>query len=758
MIRIIMGELGKVWQGKAFWIIIAIAIVINLGYMQFSEQISIGLSKEQEISEEAPSFAYKNFDQQLAKAKNRCQFIEDYYTEVQGLLLVERVQNYQASESELSAKMAEGLIKERKNEYNRYFQKWKDKDYRLYTDNLETESVFAEEIYKKYLVGKDYNAYLNDIFEQEEEKLGVSIFADNAGDSFSEDVIRKTSKKYQGMKGTKTTFYSFRWLEKISANEMTDILIVLVIFIIAMYLVFEDKKKNLFSIIKATPCGRGRCITAKIFTLAVSTVFVTFIMYLFMMIYIGWNFGLSGIYESIQSAGMFIASPYHFKVWQFLLISILMKSVAFIIIALFIFLISMLSANYMIPFGTGMLLVVGNALLYEMFTSVGKYNVFHYLNIWSFIKSENLIGSYSLLNIGGIAVSATYMAVFLMIILLTVLIFANVFIFVKVRRMPEYSKKIKRNISGSRLCRRSRVSKKLISYEAYKIYQISGCAVMLVLFVLGMVFSGVQNSCYLSPNQESYRIQMKALEGKMTDKKEEIVIEKKEYYDDVLKQLENLERKYEAGKIAQESYENRKLSLESKLALYPAFLRVQERYEYVKSHKNARFVYEDGYNKMIGKMDNWHIDFIFIIAMVLVIMQSVIFTLDRERGMEGLIRATPKGRNISGFYKVGIGIINAAIIYFSFMWRNIYIANKFYGIDLWSISISNLKGFETIPEFLPIILCVALFGMVQLLIVIAFSVMVMFISKKIGSAVWAIVVELVVIIAIYILYFSKYLT
>ena len=758
MIRIITGELRKVWQGKSFWIIIAIAIVIIFCYMQFSEKITIGLPEEQEMSEEVSSFAYKKFDKRLTKAKDRRQFIENYYTEIQGLLLVEQIQNYKASDSELASKMAEGMLKERKEEYNKYFSKWKNKSYLLYTDNLEMESTFAEKIFKKYSLEKDYNAYLNEIFEQEEEKLGVSIFADNIRDSFSEKMIRKTSKKYQGMKGTKTNFYSFRWLEKISENQMADILIVLIIFIIAMYLVFEDKKKNLFSIIKAAPCGRGRCILAKIFTLAVSTVFVTFIMHLFMLIYIGYNFGLAGIHESIQSAGAFIACPYHFKVWQFLLISIIIKSAAFIIIALFIFLISMLSANYIIPFGIGMLLAIGNVLLYEMFTSVGKYNVFHYINLWSFIKSEKLIGDYSLLNIAGIPVSAAFMSNLLIVILLTVFILINVFVFVKVRQMPEYSKKMKLNIPFIRLYRKGRISKKLVTYEANKIYRISGCTVMVALFILGMIFSGAQSSSYLSPNQESYRIQMKNLEGEMTDEKEDIVLEKKHYYDDILNQLKNLEEKYEEGKVAEEVYENRKLSLESKLALYPAFLRVQERYEYVKSHKNALFVYEDGYNKMIGKMDDWYIDFIFIIAIALVIMQSTVFTLDRERGMEGLVRATPRGRNISSLYKVGIGTINAAILYFSFVCRNIYVANRFYGLGLWGASISNLKGFETIPEFLPIILGFALFGIVQLLIVIAFSVLVMFVSKRIGSAVWAIVIQLVVIIGIYVLYFSKHMT
>lgn len=121
MIRIVAGELRKVWQGKVFWMIIAIAVAINLGYIQFSEQIFMSSEREQEISEEPSSLAYKKFDEKLAKVKDRQQFIEEYYKQIKGLLLVEQVQTYQASNSELSVKMAEGMVKEREEEYNRYF-------------------------------------------------------------------------------------------------------------------------------------------------------------------------------------------------------------------------------------------------------------------------------------------------------------------------------------------------------------------------------------------------------------------------------------------------------------------------------------------------------------------------------------------------------------------------------------------------------------------------------------------------------------
>lgn len=758
MIRIIKGEFRKIWQCRAFWIVIAIAIVINVGYLQIGAQISSKISEEQ--SDKPSPGAYKKFDQKLAKVKDKHQFIEDYYRDIQGLLLVEQIQNYLASESEMSVRMAEGFIKENQEEYAAYLSKWRKNDYLIYTDNLETEGAFAEEIYKKYTDTKDYSDYLEDIFEQEEEKLGISIFANHHTDSFSEDVIRKTSKKYQTMKGTETTFYTYQWLEKGMEDEITDILIVLSVFIIAMFLVFEDKRKNLFVIIRATPRGRGICIFSKIVTLAVSTFGVTVVIYLALFGYLGINYGVAGINEEVQSVSLFLSCPYPLKVWQFLLIGVVLKSITFFVIALLVLLISLLASHYIVPFASGMAVVFINGLMYYSVTSVGKYNILHYLNLWSFVKIENLLGNYALLKIMGNPVSAMFLAVLLEIMLLSVLVFLNVMTFVKMKKMPEFAKKIR--FYSSKKCKKSSVSTKWIGrrgnnifknmawYEAKKIYRISGCALIMILFVGGMIISGTTTKCYLSPNQESYRQQMKALQGKLTDKKEKIVLEKKGYYDDIFKQLEELEEKLEQGKIEEEQYESMKLSLESKLALYPAFVRVYERYQYVKKNEDARFVYEEGYKKMVGRMDYLYADFIFVMVMVLIIIQSTVFTLDKDRNMEKLIRATPKGRKESILCKMGIGIFNGVILYLSLILRNIYIAGKFYGTELWGTSLSNIKGYENIPDFVPILLGVLLFIFVGLMLVTLVSVVIMFVSAKIGNAIGAIVMEEIILCTCYI--------
>lgn len=760
MIRIIKGEFRKIWQCRAFWIVIVIAIVINVGYIQIGTQISSEITEEQ--SDVPSPGAYKKFDKVLAKEKNKNQFIEDYYRDIQGLLLVEQIQNYLASESEMSVRMAEGMLKENQEDYALYLSKWRENNYPIYTDNLETEKIFAEEIYKKYTDTKDYSDYLEDVFEQEEEKLDISIFANHHTDSFSENVIRKTSEKYQTMKGTETNFYTYQWLEKGMEDEITDILIVLSVFIIAMVLVFEDKRKNLFAIIRATPRGRGICIFSKIVTLAVSTFGVTVVMYFALFGFLSINYGIAGINEEVQSVSLFLSCPYHLKVWQFLLITVVLKSVTFFVIALWMLLISLLASHYVVPFTSGMAVVLINGLMYYSFTSVGKYNILHYLNLWSFVKIENLLGNYVLLKIMGTPVSAMFLAFLLEILLLWVLVFANVTTFIKMKKMPEFSNKIRfywgRKGEKKKICvlvkwirdREGSISKNLVCYEAKKIYRISGCALVMILFVGGMIISGATTKCYLSPNQESYRQQMKELEGQLTEEKEKMVLEKKEYYDDIFKQLEHLEEKLEQGKIEEELYESMKLSLESKLALYPAFVRVYERYQYVKKNEDAQFVYEDGYKKMIGRMDGWYIDFIFVMVMVLIIIQSTVFTLDKDRNMEKLIRATPKGRKESVACKMGIGIFNGVILYLSLVFRNVYIADKFYGTDLWGTSLSNIKGYENIPNFVPISLGGLLFIFVGLMFVTLVSATIMFVSAKIGNAIGAIVMEEIILCTCYI--------
>lgn len=754
MTRMIKSELAKIWRGKTFWIIIVIGISINLGYMQFGQKMGNMYSQgeQEELSDDSlisPS-AYKKFDVELAEKIEKADFIENYYKDVMGLSMIEEIQNYQASNNEFSNKMAEQIIKENADEYGKYLTKWKDKNYKLYTNNILEEQEFAKEIYEKYSQTKDYGGYLDEILEEEEEKLGISIFSNSEDkDSFSEKVIRKTAQKYKKLYGIETDFYSYKWVEALTSNDMPDILILLILFIISMYLIFEEKKKNLFSIIRATPKGRETCMITKIVAVFISTFGVALLMYGITVIYVGVNYGMSGLNATIQSVPQFISCPYHLRIWEFFLISFLIKCIVYFVIELLILFVSLISANYMIPFSVGTIFVLINIVMYFYFSTVGKYNIIHFLNIWSNIKFENILGDYVLLNVKDSPVSAISLTLTILFLLVFVFVLGNIILFKRLKKVPQYS--VKRKINWNFVPKRKRIYNRLFEYEAYKIYFISGCALVIVIFASVMMISGRNTKCYLTPNQMSYKLQMQDLEGELTDKKRESILEKKKYYDDIFKQLEQLEKQYEQGKLGEEQYEDVKLSLEGKLSLYSAFQRVYERYEYVNSHPNAKFVYEDGYKKLIGKMDNWYMNWIFLMVLVLIIIQSTVFTLDKERGMEKLICATTKGRKNVTLSKMTIGVVNTIIVFLCFVLRNLYISNKFYGTDMWSASLCNIKGFESVSSLIPIGGAVILIGIVVLALLVLFSIGIMFFAKKVGNTIGAIVIEAIVLVVMYLM-------
>lgn len=756
MIRMIKSELAKIWRGKTFWIIIVIGISINLGYMQFGQKMGTMFNQyeQEEIDDDiiSPS-AYKKFDIELTGKKEKAEFIENYYKDVMGLAMIEEVQNYQASDSELSNKMAEQIMKENADEYAKYLTKWKEKDYKLYTDNILDEEKFAKEIYEKYYQTKDYGGYLEKILEQEEEKLGISIFSNSENkDNFSEKVIRKTAQKYKKLYGIETDFYSYKWVEVLTSNDVPDILILLILFIISMHLIFEEKKKNLFSIIRATPRGRESCMISKMVAVFISTFGVALIMYGITVIYICVNYGMSGLNGTIQSVSQFISCPYHLRIWEFFLIFFFIKCIVYFVIALLILFVSLLSANYMVPFSVGIVFVLINILMYFNFSTVGKYNIIHFLNMWSNIKFENILGDYVLLNVKDSPVSVINLILAILFFLACVLVLGNIILFKQFKKVPQYSIKLKmKKVNWNFIAKTKRIYNRLFAYEAYKIYIISGCILVIAIFAFVMIISGKNTNCYLTPNQMSYKLQMQELEGELTDEKREIVLEKKKYYDDILKQLGQLEKQYEQGKLGEEQYENIKLSLEGKLSLYSAFQRVYERYEYVNSHPNAKLVYEDGYKKLIGKMDNWYMNWLFLMLIVLIIIQSTVFTLDKERGMEKLIRATIKGRKNVTLSKMTIGITNTIIVYLCFVLRNLYISNKFYGTNMWSASLCNIKGFENVPALIPIGGAVVLIGIAVLALLILFSIGIMFLAKKVGNAIGAIVIEAIVVVVIYLM-------
>lgn len=203
--------------------------------------------------------------------------------------------------------------------YDKYYGEWKQGDYNLYTGDIFTESIFVADISEKTKQPLRYKEYLEEIIAKESGTLEISIFAGSTNkptdeDAFSKKVIKKTAAKYKRIGNINTEIYSYKWIDNITSQVTTDSLLVLVSFILVYQMIYEEKKKQLFGVIRAMPRGRTNCILSKTIALFINTGCATVLMYAAVIAYSGVTVGIHGMNAPIQSVATFISCPYKLNV------------------------------------------------------------------------------------------------------------------------------------------------------------------------------------------------------------------------------------------------------------------------------------------------------------------------------------------------------------------------------------------------------------------------------------------------------------
>ena len=740
----VMSELLKLWKRKSFLMMLFVIVVANIAMLFYNN-----------LQTDIPDGAYRKFDNHLQKMSEneKKEYIREYVEKIEGLMFIENINVFAAGKLENRSEIVESMKSQNPQLYDKYYNDWKNKNYSLYTKDLWGESDFIEKVGRKTAQTMHYDKYLEDIAAKENENLEISIFANSERNQtkenvFSKKVILQTAKKYSRMEGVKTDVYTYQWIDNFMSVGITEILIALLTFVLVYQMIYEEKKKRLFSVIRAMPRGRADCVASKIVALFVNTGLVTFLMYGVIFLYSAVTVGIYGAGAPIQSVAEFITCPYKFCVWQFMLVSILMKWMVLFGFGLILLFISILVSHYVITFTVGITFLGINVLEYYFVSGASKWNAFHYLNLWQFLKPEQVVGNYVLLNIFGNPVSVCMIMMVLLAVLMILFVAMCIVTFSISKNLINEKTVSFRKVRIFRIGFVQRIYRSVWGYESYKILVMNLGVLIIVLFGAGMAVSGINEKCYLTPNQMNYRQWMQNLKGKLTDEKEEQIQNQKNYYDGIFRQLEELEQIFLDEKISQREYDDRKMQLESELAFYPAFRCVYERYEYVKKDGDRQFVYEEGYNKLMGEKDHLYLGIFMIINLVLILFLTTTFTTDKEKGMHHIIRTTSKGRISVVRSKVVISFIGVTCIYLCFLMRNIYVAQRNYGMDSLFVSACNLKGFEAVPEGISILLLLLGVALLQIICLLALSALIMFVSNRIGNTVHAIVWEIIVLLVV----------
>lgn len=171
-------------------------------------------------------------------------------------------------------------------------------------------------VYKEVGACLSYDEYLDSVNEKADEISIMNKFSGNGG--FAEKNAAKTSRVYGKLKGTVPEVIDASGLLNITDNELTDYVAVIMLFIIALNLVFYEKSENQLALLRTTARGRRQLMASKSFVMIMAVVLITLLLYGINAVISMCFYNPINLKSPLQSVYLYYGSPFKLSIGQFL--------------------------------------------------------------------------------------------------------------------------------------------------------------------------------------------------------------------------------------------------------------------------------------------------------------------------------------------------------------------------------------------------------------------------------------------------------
>lgn len=255
MRRTIKYEFIKIFTSKLFLYTLIAFVLADIVILIYTRN---AIKKD-----EIPYSAYKILNKEIKDLteSEKQELINKEYERNNAFSIITNVLNNKNSDNEYIRAFAEELKNQNKEIYDKYINEYENRTYK-YTKDETKEFTFLEEIKKEYNECKNYKQIISEILEKAENLGTISIFQESQ-DDFSNKNIKDTAKNYKKMINTEVKFIPAKGIDNFTKMGITDIFIILLIFVISTIIIYEEKEKNLFPLIKSTKSGRCKTILSR---------------------------------------------------------------------------------------------------------------------------------------------------------------------------------------------------------------------------------------------------------------------------------------------------------------------------------------------------------------------------------------------------------------------------------------------------------------------------------------------------------------
>lgn len=489
----------------------------------------------------------------------------------------------------------------------------------------------------------DYDEYINSVNQKTE---GLSILS-ALSDSYNSEKMRRTSEMYAGLADVHVIKGENRGIVFFIQYRLTDILVLLFMFVTASDFL-RERKKGLANMIRTTVYGRGRLYLYRIAVLLVSAVLISALLYggNFLASYI--RFGNPGLSRPLQSLPEFMTCPYRITVGSFLVRMLTVK-------VLFVFTVSLVFFMLVSVLGTWTAYTVilafaaAESVLASLIAPVSPANILRYVNIWSVSAFTPYMNECFFFNIFGNAVPSLNVVYTVLLIVSAVAFTAGVFIHSRgYVSGTDVMQKIADRISM--LGEKIPLYRTPAGWEMYKsLVKQGGILFIAGAFAVTFALASKYNYAFTSYFSDSA---FRTFSGEITEEKfEEINLQIKKHNDWI---DHDLERLYDLEKRPQTDGRDKAIFLVSNAldihqnavkSLGKMSADMEDALEYTeRTGKPLRYINPFGYNFMLEEDKSSTSMASLMILIGIIGAFSGVYAYDRQNNMNDVLRSSYRGR------------------------------------------------------------------------------------------------------------------
>lgn len=591
------------------------------------------------------------------------------------------------------------ILEEQASAFGMTYQEVKDR-YAVYAQDREALNqvlVVLVSLREQYQYAGNYKEFLEEMPERAEKLQTASVFV--RPDSFSYRHILKSVQDY-GCLGEVDIVVDYNQGILTLVRDKTPALFLLVILLFFAGSIYqEEADSGMLGLLTSNKNGRLPLALAKWVTLILIAVLTALVVALGRIVLAGEILGFGELSRSLQSVSYFRNCCYSLSVGGYLAISVLLWVLVMIFAGSLLSMIFWLLGNAGIAAGFYGVYLAGSYLAYRYIGDNSVWNIWKFINPFSFMDAGGRFSAYQNLNLFGYPFSVFLSGGIFITAAIAAMLAGYLHAFTRCRRLHFSFKRLRRKV-------RMKGSTSLWIHELYRLCVSNyGIAVLAVLAVWS--YGNLETEeLMLSEQEYLYYTYSQQLCGEITDQTDAWIAEETDNLNRLLEQIAGWTVQYYEGEMDEKNYTQKTYELEQLTNQKKAFEKVLSEYQQLKTAQEAgipvHFISSIATDAIFGQTTQYIYEGMLLL-LVCVFSLSGMFSADCQTGMIHLVRTTRRGRTSAFWIKYGVMLVLYTLGFVGYAlscWYNWIVKYEMYD---WGAPLQSILQFTAVSGNISII-------------------------------------------------------